>query len=69
MKSCILNAYGKEPVKSKDIGRIINDTHFNRIRKLIDTDKVVVGGQTQVEDKFIAPTLLQNVTMEDAVMQ
>lgn len=69
MKACILAAYGNEPVKSKDIGRIINDTHFNRIRKLIDPDKVVVGGQTQVEDKFIAPTLLQNVTMDDAVMQ
>lgn len=41
--------YGKEPLESPDLSRIINSSHFNRLTKLMDDEKVsgkiVHGGQ------------------------
>lgn len=61
--------YGDDPQKSPDFGRIINGKHFERVKALIDPAKVLVGGQTDAADRYIAPTLLKDVTLDDAVMQ
>lgn len=61
--------YGDSPVQSPDLGRMINDRHFERVAGLIDKSKVLAGGQTDARQRFIAPTLLKDVTMDDAVMQ
>lgn len=68
-KQVILEWYGSDPIKSKDFSRIINTRHFNRVSGLIPADRVVVGGQTDVEEKFIAPTLLRDITIDDDIMQ
>ncbi|MCG8313578.1 MAG: aldehyde dehydrogenase [Pseudomonadales bacterium] len=62
-------AYGDNPQASPDLGRMINDKHFERVAGLIDTSKVIHGGQTDAKDKFIAPTIMSGVTMDDPVMQ
>ncbi len=49
--------------------RIINDRNFDRIIKLIDPDKVFFGGKSDAEKRFIEPTIMNNVTWDDAVMQ
>jgi aldehyde dehydrogenase (NAD+) len=61
--------YGNDPQKSPDLGRMINAKHFERVKALIDPAKVLAGGQTDAKDLYIAPTLLKNVTPDDAVMQ
>lgn len=61
--------YGNDPQKSPDLGRMINAKHFERVKALIDPAKVLAGGQTDAKDLYIAPTLLKNVTLNDAVMQ
>ncbi len=61
--------YGDNPVQSPDLGRMINDRHFDRVAGLIDKAKVLAGGQTDASQRFIAPTLLKDVSMDDAVMQ
>lgn len=61
--------YGDNPQKSPDFGRIINGKHFERVKALIDPAKVLAGGQTDAADRYIAPTLLKDVTPDDAVMQ
>ncbi len=61
--------YGEDPQKSDDYGRIINDRHFERIAGLIDADKVAFGGQTDAADRYIAPTVMTDVSLKDAVMQ
>ena len=61
--------YGDNPVQSPDLGRMINDRHFERVAALIDKSKLLTGGQTDASQRFIAPTLLKDVTMDDAVMQ
>ncbi len=61
--------YGLEPLKNNDYGKMINRKHFDRVCGLIDPNKVVWGGQSDAETLRIAPTILDNVTPEDAVMQ
>ena len=61
--------YGDNPMQSPDLGRMINDRHFERVAGLIDKAKVLAGGQTDASQRFIAPTLLKDVSMDDAVMQ
>ncbi len=50
--------YGEVPSKSKDYGRIINESHFNRLLSLIETDSLLCGGNISSENKFIPPTLV-----------
>ena len=49
MKQELEKFYGKDPLKSGDLSRIVNANHFQRLSKLLDdnkvVDKVVHGGQ------------------------
>ena len=49
--------------------KIINERNFDRLEKIIDREKVVFGGETNREKRYISPTVLDNVTWDDAVMQ
>jgi len=65
----IKKQYGENPLKNPDYGKIINEKHFNRICGLIDKDKVVIGGESDRNTLQIAPTVMDNVSFDDAVMQ
>lgn len=59
---------------SKDLCRIINNSHFNRIRDLIEeaAEKgatIIMNGEMDEETKFIPPTLVTNVTNDMKIMQ
>ena len=60
--------YGENPLENKDYGKIINKKHFVRLCSLMDKSKVVFGGETDAERCRIAPTVMDSVTAEDAVM-
>lgn len=60
--------YGNNPKTSKDYGRIVNEKQFSRIKGLINEDKVIFGGDYGVEELYIDPTIMNNVTWEDKVM-
>lgn len=64
----IKRQFGEEPLLNPDYGKIINEKHFNRILGLIDRDKVVFGGEADAASSRIAPTVMDNVTRDDAVM-
>lgn len=64
--------------KNKDVNvdycQIVNTTHFDRIKGYLDNAKdlgatVVVGGETDRDQKFIAPTVLCDVPTDSAVMK
>ncbi|MGN0978068.1 MAG: aldehyde dehydrogenase family protein, partial [Faecousia sp.] len=68
LKAEILRQYGADPLHNDAYGNIISRKHFDRITRLIDADKVAHGGGSDPETRKIAPTILDNVTWEDAVM-
>ncbi len=53
----------------EQFGTIIHDGHFERLSNLIDPSKVTYGHETNKDDKFISPTILDHVTWDDKVMQ
>lgn len=57
------------PLYNKNYGKIINEKHFDRLMGLIDEKKVVCGGGADRASLRIEPTVMANVTWEDAVMQ
>ena len=65
----IRRQFGKKPLDNKNYGKIINEKHFDRILGLIDKEKVVYGGNSDRDALRIEPTVMDNVTFSDAVMQ
>ena len=65
----IRRQYGKHPPHNSDYGKIINEKHFDRILGLIDEKKVVHGGGSDRSTLRIEPTVMDNVSFSDAVMQ
>lgn len=69
VKQNITEFYGSNPAESPDFARIINRDHFQRLKQMIDPDKVATGGSTDAEDLYIAPTVMTRIRWEDPVMQ
>jgi acyl-CoA reductase-like NAD-dependent aldehyde dehydrogenase len=69
MKQEITKAYGKNPEQSPDYTRIINTKHWRRLVNMIEEDKVFSGGQTNIEDHYIAPTLIDESDPDSLIMQ
>ena len=65
----IRKQYGSRPLDNPDYGKIINGKHFDRILGLIDKKKVVQGGNSDRKTLGIEPTVLDNVSFSDPVMQ
>ncbi|XP_060757307.1 aldehyde dehydrogenase family 3 member B1 [Neoarius graeffei] len=63
--------YGPQIPKSPDYGRIVTDRHWNRLTELLKKSqgKVVIGGEGIKEDKYLAPTVIVDLTESDALMQ
>lgn len=68
IKKRVIDMYGDDASLSPDFGRIVNEQHHRRIVNLIDQNKILVGGQVNKSDRFIAPTIMRDVTLEDRVM-
>lgn len=68
------NADGAGFDKSAELMRIINDQHFTRVSRLLEDAKAkgakfATGGQTRASDRFVAPTVITDVTEDMLVMQ
>lgn len=68
-KQRIKECYGDDPSSSPDFGRVINERHFDRLLNLIDPDKVVAGGDSDRAGKYISPTVMTDISLNDKVMQ
>ena len=69
LKKEIMSMYTEKPLNNPDYGKIVNKKHFERLRSLIKDEKIAFGGEAKEETLQIAPTVLIDVTAEDAVMQ
>lgn len=69
LKKVINQFYSNDPKNSIDYGRIINERNFNRLIDLINKDKTYIGGEYDIKELYISPTILENVSWEDKVME
>jgi aldehyde dehydrogenase (NAD+) len=69
LKLEITNAYSDNPELSPDYTRIVNIRNWERLNALIETEKVLFGGQNNSEDCYLSPTLIDETSFESAVMK
>jgi len=74
----VLNRYydpnGKGIIQSPDYARLINAKHFDRIRQLLEDAfqkgaQVEAGGELDEETRYVAPTLISNISEDMLVFQ
>ena len=68
MKRVLREFYGEDPSQSPDYARIVNSRHFSRLQGLMGEGRVVIGGQSNAETRYIAPTVIDGVSMNSKVM-
>ncbi len=61
--------YGKDFKESNYYPRIINNEAFDRLLKLLKDGSITWGGEHDKENKYIGPTILENVSLESATMK
>ncbi|MBH8551636.1 aldehyde dehydrogenase [Nostocaceae cyanobacterium CENA357] len=69
LKKCLKEFYGDHPEKNPDYARIVSQKHFERLANLLKSGEIIIGGETDPSERYIAPTLLDNVSLVDPVMQ
>jgi acyl-CoA reductase-like NAD-dependent aldehyde dehydrogenase len=69
IQKCVEEFYGDDPAQSPDYARLISRRHFERLEPLLKDGEIVMGGQTKPEEKYIAPTVMDQVSWESPVMQ
>jgi len=65
----IRQLYGENPAASPDYPRIVNHKNFDRLRNYLTNGRIVTGGQTIPEQNYIAPTILDQISWDDPIMQ
>jgi aldehyde dehydrogenase (NAD+) len=68
IKQCLNEFYGQNPANSPDYARIINQKQYLRLVNLLQGD-IIIGGAANLETRYIAPTVINNVQWEDNIMQ
>jgi len=68
LKAAIHDFYGDDPRQSEDFGRIVNVRHHRRLANLLKDGTPLVGGETEEEDRYIAPTILADADPTSGVM-
>jgi aldehyde dehydrogenase (NAD+) len=65
-----INAFYGDRIKSNpDFGRIINRFHFDRICSLMTEGNIVAGGDTDPEQLYIEPTIIDGIGWDSKIMQ
>jgi aldehyde dehydrogenase (NAD+) len=60
--------YGDDPKRTPDYGRIVNERHHRRLALLLKDGEVALGGEADEAERYIAPTILCNVSPDAPVM-
>ncbi|MEA5452180.1 aldehyde dehydrogenase [Leptolyngbya sp. CCNP1308] len=61
--------YGDNPATSPDLSRVVNDRQFDRLVGLLNQGNILAGGGHDRGDRYIAPTLIDGIGWDDAIMQ
>ena len=69
MKIAIEKFYTNDASSSYDYGKIINQKRFDKLLSYLKDGTIVFGGNHDKETLFIAPTLLENVSLQSPMMQ
>ncbi len=67
-KKEIVEQFGADPKQSESYPRIINHRQFDRLAGYLEMGEVIYGGESDREEKYIAPTLMTNPDHDSTLM-
>ena len=65
----IKKAYSENPELSPDYCRIINKNNWSRLTELLNNQTIIYGGIGNEEDRYLAPTLVDQPRLESELMK
>jgi len=68
-KEEITKAYGENPENSEDFPQIVNTRNFDRLALMLENEKFLAGGKTNRDNRYIAPTLIDEPNLDSEVMK
>jgi len=68
-KTALIALYGENPKSNPDYSRIINAREVARLTNLIVPAKVVIGGESDPDARYLAPTIVYPVAWDDKIME
>ncbi|MCM3020804.1 aldehyde dehydrogenase [Priestia megaterium] len=69
LKQVVTNTYGEDVSQNLDFPHVVSEKHFDRLNSFLTNGDIVFGGKTDRSRLFIEPTVLDNISWEDNVMQ
>ncbi|MFE9425959.1 aldehyde dehydrogenase family protein [Kitasatospora sp. NPDC006697] len=69
LAEAVQELYGPDPASSPAYGRIVNERHHDRLTALLGEGRIVTGGTHDRARRYLAPTVLADVSPEAPVMQ
>ncbi|AXI30327.1 aldehyde dehydrogenase family protein [Priestia megaterium] len=69
LKQVVTNTYGEDVSQNLDFPHVVREKHFDRLNSFLTNGNIVFGGKTDRSRLFIEPTVLDNISWEDSVMQ
>lgn len=69
LKSEIVRMYGDNPKTSQDYGRLVNENHTNAMVNLLEGQDILYGGERDIGNRYISPTLVAVDNLENALMK
>ncbi|EGG16246.1 aldehyde dehydrogenase [Cavenderia fasciculata] len=67
-KVVLKDFYGENIKESPSFARVVSKQHTERLQKLFSCGKVVIGGEADVEQRYVAPTFIVEPDLESPIM-
>ncbi|WP_374969760.1 aldehyde dehydrogenase family protein [Terrabacter sp. BE26] len=59
LAQAITSAFGADPSRSAEYGRIVSTRHFERLTAMVEHDRVVMGGRSDAATRYLEPTVVE----------
>src|SRR5918998_871775 len=68
-KAALVGLYGEDPKSNPDYSRIVSARETSRLAALIDPAKVVAGGRSDADARYLDPTIIYPASWDDPIME
>ena len=69
LKSEIVRMYGDNPKTSEDYARLVHEKHAAAMLNLLNGQDILYGGEHDVKNRYVAPTIIAVENLENKIMQ
>lgn len=69
LKVAVAELYGDAPLENENFTKIVSERHFNRLQSFLKNGTVFIGGGTLPEQLKMEPTVLTDISWDDAIME